>query len=283
MTIEAPAKLNLTLRVLGKREDGFHELDTLMVRLPGLADELEFEPAGEFSLEVQGAEVGPVEANLVTRAVRLYEQRTGRVCSYRVTLRKRIPAGAGLGGGSSDAAATLRVLDEMGGVSLPAEELSGLAAELGSDVPFFLREGPCRAAGRGELLERVEAPGLEVMLLKPAFGVGTPDAYGRWSDSRELPGVRYSAQHVGGLDLVNDLERPVFEKFLFLAELKQWLLGQFEVQAALMSGSGATVFAVLHDAGAAERLAERARTELDPGLWWWAGTTEGAAGPGSPT
>jgi 4-diphosphocytidyl-2-C-methyl-D-erythritol kinase len=109
------------------------------------------------------------------------------------------------------------------------------------------------------------------LLLKPAFGVATADAYGRWAKSKELPGVRYEAQAVNGFELVNDLERPVFEKYLFLAELKTWLGEQFEVRAALLSGSGATVFAVVHDGAAAPRLAARARRELDPGLWWWAG------------
>jgi 4-diphosphocytidyl-2-C-methyl-D-erythritol kinase len=271
MKIVAPAKLNLSLRILGKREDGFHELETLMVPVPELADELCFEPAESWSLEVAGAEVGPTEDNLVWRAARLFEERSGRSCSYRVTLEKRIPPGAGLGGGSSDAAATLLALDELGGISLDQCDLEAMAAELGSDVPFFLRGGACWCRGRGEILEAAEVPSLPVLLLKPAFGVETADAYGRWSGAKELPGVRYDPQRANGVELVNDLERPVFEKFLFLAELKTWLREQFEVRAALMSGSGATVFAVLHDAESAPLLAERARRELDPGLWWWAG------------
>ncbi len=275
MTITAPAKLNLTLRIHGKREDGFHELETLMAPLPGLADVLYLEAAESYSLEVIGAEVGPVEDNLVTRAVRLFEERSGRCCSYRVRLEKRIPAGAGLGGGSSDAAAALGALNEAGGVSLEFSELEAMAAELGSDVPFFLREGACWCRGRGEILEPAEVEAHEVLLLKPGFGVQTADAYGRWSGSRELPGVRYEPQRVGGIDLVNDLERPVFEKFPFLAEVKSWLLEQFEVRAALMSGSGATVFAILHGSDAATRLAERAQRQLDPKLWWWAGTVGG--------
>jgi len=271
MTISAPAKLNLSLRIHGKREDGFHELETLMVPVSGLADELRFEPAEAYSLEVVGAQVGPEEDNLVTRAVRLFEQRSGRSCPYRVRLEKRIPAGAGLGGGSSDAAATLRALNDFGSISLEHSELEAMAAELGSDIPFFLRAGPCWCRGRGEVLEEAEAGAHEVLLLKPGFGVETADAYKRWNDARELPGVRYEAQDLNGLELVNDLERPVFEKFLFLAELKVWLRNQFEVRAALMSGSGATVLAVMHDAESALRVAERARRELDPTLWWWAG------------
>ncbi|MEE3178693.1 MAG: 4-(cytidine 5'-diphospho)-2-C-methyl-D-erythritol kinase, partial [Verrucomicrobiota bacterium] len=110
MMVTAPAKLNLTLRIHGKREDGFHELETLMVPLPGLADVLDFKPAESYVLETGGAEVGPLEDNLVTKALRLFEQRTGIPCHYQITLEKRIPTGAGLGGGSSDAAAVLRTL-----------------------------------------------------------------------------------------------------------------------------------------------------------------------------
>ena len=275
MKLTAPAKLNLTLRILGKREDGFHELETLLVPLPGLADKLELEVAESFSLEVVGAEVGPEEDNLVTRALRLFEERSGKRCDYRVRLEKVIPVGAGLGGGSSDAAAILRALNELEGAGLERRELEELGAQLGCDVPFFLREGACWGRGRGEILEGAEVRPCEVLLLKPEFGVDTVDAYQRWSESSELPGVRYEGQLGNGVELVNNLERPVFEKFLFLAELKKWLSEQFEVQAALMSGSGATVFAVLHDANSASRLAERAREELDPKLWWWAGSCGG--------
>jgi 4-diphosphocytidyl-2-C-methyl-D-erythritol kinase len=117
---------------------------------------------------------------------------------------------------------------------------------------------------------------MPVLLLKPSFSVPTSDAYGRWKQSSGLPGVRYAAQEVGNISLSNDLERPVFEKHRFLAELKQWLLARVETEGALMSGSGSTVFAVLHDGADAETLAKSARHELDPGLWHWAGRTEGA-------
>jgi 4-diphosphocytidyl-2-C-methyl-D-erythritol kinase len=106
-----------------------------------------------------------------------------------------------------------------------------------------------------------------MLLLKPEFGVPTQWAYSRWRDSRELPGVLYGAQQFNQQSFVNDLERPVFEKFVFLAELKMWLLKQPEVGAALMSGSGSTVFAVIRDNTDVDRLAMRAKAELDPELW----------------
>jgi 4-diphosphocytidyl-2-C-methyl-D-erythritol kinase len=103
--------------------------------------------------------------------------------------------------------------------------------------------------------------------VKPDFGVPTPWAYSKWKDSRELPGVEYASQEFSGLRFVNDLERPVFEKFIFLGRLKTWLRCQPEVGAALLSGSGSTLFAVLRESADAEKLAARVREDLDPTLW----------------
>jgi 4-diphosphocytidyl-2-C-methyl-D-erythritol kinase len=269
LTLQAPAKLNLALRVLAKRDDGFHEIDTLMVKLPGLADEIEFTPAAEFSFRCDDPSVPGDEGNLVVMAVRAYEAATGIACKHSIFLKKVIPHGAGLGGGSSDAAATLLGLNRLHGFALGVESLSDLAGNLGSDVPFFMISGAARCTGRGEKIEPViSPPALRVLLLKPGFGVASSDAYRRWGTSRELPGISYAAQDLPDLTLVNDLERPVFEKYRFLAELKQWLLERQETAAAMMSGSGATVFAVLRDGADANALAKSARHELDPGLWY---------------
>jgi 4-diphosphocytidyl-2-C-methyl-D-erythritol kinase len=115
---------------------------------------------------------------------------------------------------------------------------------------------------------------MRVLLLKPSFSVPTPDAYGRWRESQEILGIRYAAQEIGSFFLINDLERPVFEKHRFLAELKQWLLERSETSASLMSGSGSTVFAILHDGADSETVIAAALAELDPRLWHWAGFTE---------
>jgi len=275
LNLKAPAKLNLSLRVLGRREDGFHEIDTLMVKLPGLADQIEFQESDGFSFECDDPSVPSAEGNLVVKAVRAYETATGISCNYSISLKKVVPHGAGLGGGSSDAAATLLGLNQLHGYALAVDPLRDLAAKLGSDIPFFMASGAVRCTGRGEKLEQVPSPAiLRVLLLKPSFGVFTPDAYRRWKDSRELPGISYGEQTISCVSLVNDLELPVFEKHQFLAELKAWLLARRETTAALMSGSGSTVFAVLHDDADAEALAKAARFEMDPGLWHWAGTTE---------
>ncbi len=270
MQLFAPAKINLFFKILRRREDGFHEIETLMAPI-SLADELRIESgeAGggvEFSTDDATLPVG--EDNLVVRAARSFFAEIQEEPRVRIDLRKKIPHGAGLGGGSSDAASTLLGLNRLHGARLPPACLTNLAAALGSDVPFFLAQSAARCRGRGEIVEPVvQLPQLSLLLLKPEFGVPTPWAYRQWQDSRELPGVNYAPQEVGEMTLQNDLERPVFEKHIFLARMKVWLRKQPEVEAALMSGSGSTMFAILREAGGAEPLATRAREELDPKLW----------------
>ena len=275
LTLHAPAKLNLSLRVLEKRADGFHAIDTVMVKLPGLADQLEFRDSSGFAFVCDDPDLPGAEHNLVVKAVRAYEAAAGLACKCSITLRKSIPHSAGLGGGSSDAATTLLGLDQQHAGLLGTARLHELAASLGSDVAFFLTAGAARCTGRGETIAPLPSPPppLPVLLLKPAFGVSTADAYGRWSGSRDLPGLSHGPQEIAGISLVNDLERPVFGKHRFLAELKQWLLQRHETAAALLCGSGSTVCAVLHPDTDAQALARCARHELDPGLWHWAGTT----------
>ena len=275
LTLQAPAKLNLSLRVLEKRDDGFHEIDTTMVKLPGLTDQLDFTESGGFSFHCDDPGVPGDESNLVVKAVRAYEAAAGESCKFSITLKKNIPHGAGLGGGSSDAASTLLGLDQLHGGKLGADRLHEIASAIGSDIPFFLTPGAARCTGRGEIIQPIPSPpALQVLLLKPSFSVPTPDAYGRWINSIEIPGVSYATQETRGISLVNDLERPVFGKHRFLAELKQWLLERPDTSAALLCGSGSTVFAVLNDEADAKELARCARHELDPGVWYWTGKTE---------
>jgi len=276
LVIEAPAKLNLSLRVLRRREDGFHEIDSLMVRIPGLCDRLTFTPAETDSFSCDDPGVPADGSNLVLKALEAYRAASGDGQAFSIHLEKRVPHGAGLGGGSSDAAATLRALDDMNEGALGTERLMEIAATLGSDIPFFLGSPAARATGRGESIEAVEGPPeLPVLLLKPNFAVATPDAYGRWKESKELPGIRYETQVFPWGELVNDLERPVFGKHFFLAEMKAWLLARPEVAGALMSGSGSTMFAVLKNARDAETVIAAARAELDPTLWAWQGAIGG--------
>jgi len=204
----------------------------------------------------------------VMRAANVFLEETQIASGVSIELKKRIPHGAGLGGGSSDGASTLLALNELFATNLPREALAKMAEIIGSDVPFFIFQSAAVCKGRGELVSPTRLrEQLSVLLLKPGFGVPTQWAYSRWRDSREIPGVAYASQAFDGQTFVNDLERPVFEKFVFLTQLKTWLLKQPEVGAALMSGSGSTVFAVIRGNTDVDRLVTRARAELDPELW----------------
>ena len=150
-TLRAPAKLNLSLRVLGKRDDGFHEVDTLMVKLPGLADELQFCEADDFSFKCDDPGVPGDDGNLVVQAAKAYEAAAGVCSRCSISLKKTIPHGAGLGGGSSDAAATLLGLNRLHDHLLGVETMHQLAASLGSDIPLSSPLEPPAAPGAGKL------------------------------------------------------------------------------------------------------------------------------------
>lgn len=274
--ISAPAKINLTLRILGKRADGFHELETLMVAVPDLADTLTFFPAENYALTCSDPTVPVDESNLVTRAVRTFERKTGKACRLQVHLEKRIPHGAGLGGGSSDAASVLLALNHLYDAGLSEDILSEMAAEFGSDTSFFIYQRPCWCRGRGE---KVEPVGLDFMsavaLIKPGFSVSTPEVFKAYANARELPDGSCAAQAFSWGELVNDLERPVFQKHLFLAEMKRWMLRQPGVRGAMMSGSGSTMFALVENTSFGAGLLDAARQELDPTLWGHVGEISG--------
>ena len=270
MQLRAPAKINLSFRILGRRADGFHEVETLMAPL-SLHDALTIErggDAGQIEFVCDDATLPLGDDNLVVRAARLFCEATEQRAGLRIELRKSIPHGAGLGGGSSDAASVLLALNRLLEANLPNEKLAAIAAQIGSDVPFFIYESAAFCRGRGEIVTPAALPEpIPLLLLKPAFSVPTPWAYSRWRESTELPRIDYAQQTFRGVEFVNDLERPVFEKYVFLARLKMWLLAQPEVGAALLSGSGSTVLAALGESRSADTLASRAKSELDPELW----------------
>jgi 4-diphosphocytidyl-2-C-methyl-D-erythritol kinase len=266
MQILAPAKINLSLRILKRRPDNFHEIETLIAPI-SLYDEITIQP-NESGLRFHCDDSGLLADNLVVRAVELFFEKIKSKPSIAIELKKKIPHGAGLGGGSSDAATTLLGLNEMFEANLTQDELRELAAQIGSDIPFFIYQSAATCRGRGEIVTPTKLKASwKLLLLKPEFSVSTPWAYSRWKDSRELPDISYASQEFGDTQFVNDLERPVFEKFVSLAETKRWLQQQPEVGAALMSGSGSTVFAVLKNAADSAALAKRALAQLDPQLW----------------
>jgi 4-diphosphocytidyl-2-C-methyl-D-erythritol kinase len=269
MQVLAPAKINLSLKILARRSDGFHEIETFIAPIT-LCDEIEIGKSNgklvEFHCDDPSVPLG--DDNLIVRAGKSFFAATKLKSAVSIDLKKKIPHGAGLGGGSSDAASTLLALNELFETKLAREALAKIAETIGSDVPFFIFQSPVLCRGRGEFVTPLKLKEkLSVLLLKPAFVVSTAWAYSRWQHSRVIPRIRYQAQEFAGQSFVNDLERPVFEKFVFLAQLKMWLLEQAEVGAALMSGSGSTIFAIMRENEDANRIAKRAKAELDPELW----------------
>jgi len=268
MQVLAPAKINLSLKILGRRGDGFHEIETLIAPI-SLYDKIDIERQSrwiDFSCDDPTVPSG--DENLIVRAAKAFFERTKISGGVTIKLQKQIPHGAGLGGGSSDAATTLRALNELFETKLSREELVTLGSTIGSDVSFFLFESAAICKGRGEIVSPTKLKKkLSILLCKPAFLVSSAWAYSRWQGSKEIPGISYQSQNFDGQTLLNDLERPVFEKFVLLAQLKAWLLKQVEVRAALMSGSGSTVFAVLRPKVDVDLLTNRAREELDREIW----------------
>jgi len=276
MTISAPAKINWNLRILGLREDGYHELETLMVPVPTLHDTLEIELSkGEtgvtFTCDDTSVPVGA--SNLVVRAAKMFFEARGGECGVRIHLTKRIPVQAGLGGGSSDAAATLLGLNRLCGDAFSLETLEMLAGRLGADAAWFVRGDVAVCRGRGEIIgEAVALPRFPILLVKPPFGVSTPWAYRAWDElkgGRELsaPSRIAGAKSSRPPLIFNDLETPVFAKYTLLPVMKNWLSRQNGVLAAAMSGSGSTLFAILREARDAQLLAAQLRAKFGATLW----------------
>ena len=269
MQVLAPAKINLSLKILGRRNDDFHELDTLIAPI-SLYDEIGIEKRPEKGIKFRcdDPSVPQGDDNLVIRAAETFFETTKVEPAASIELKKRIPHGAGLGGGSSDAASVMLALNDLFETKLSREALVKMAEAIGSDVFFFLVQSVAVCKGRGEMVMPVKSQRqFSILLLKPAFAVSTAWAYSRWQHSREIPGIRYEEQEFAGQTFANDLERPVFEKFVFLARFKMWLLSQSEVGAGLMSGSGSTMFAVMRENADTDSVATRAKAALDPELW----------------
>ena len=270
MQVSAPAKINLFLKVLRRRPDGFHEIETFISPI-SLCDQIKIDKnkRGQgISFRCDDPSVPRGGENLVVRAANAFFAAKQTKPAVSILLKKKIPHGAGLGGGSSDAAAVLLALNQLFAAKLSRQKLAKLGSTIGSDVPFFIFESAAICTGRGEIVTpRKLTEQLSILLVKPDFGVSTPWAYKHWQNSRELPGISYGQQDFRGEKFHNELERPVFEKFVFLARIKTWLLEQKEVAAALMSGSGSTIFAVVRQGADVDLVAKRVRKELDREIW----------------
>jgi 4-diphosphocytidyl-2-C-methyl-D-erythritol kinase len=244
------AKINLGLHITRKREDGFHDLETIFYPVKTMRDALEFVPAEKEkgAFHASGLPIGGDElTNLVWRAYKLMQDRfPGEVPAMDVYLHKAIPMGAGLGGGSADAAFALQMLNDMCGLGLQGEDLESLGLELGSDCPFFIRNTPQYATGRGEDMEpiAIDLSAYRIELVCPDIHVSTRAAFSRIApkpsafDLRTLPQV--PAEEWKDL-LKNDFEDSVFVQFPEIAAVKEKLYADGAVYAA-MSGSGSAVY-----------------------------------------
>lgn len=275
MRVLAPAKVNLSLRIVGRRADGYHLLDSLMVPV-SLCDEIliqietEIGSGGQKGKREQSGiivtcddpSVPGDETNLAYKAAALLLKETGTRAKITIDIRKRIPAGAGLGGGSSDAAAILKSVNLLFSLGLSESQLCALAARLGADVPFFIPCRPARVAGIGEILTAVPPLPLRwLVIIVPPFEVSTPWAYHRFD---ELPGSKMAPGSSEKFPdghwpppklLVNDLERAVLPTYPLIGQIKDQLL-RVGAEGALMSGSGSAVFGIFPTHTSAEQAAQ---------------------------
>ena len=253
------AKVNLELRILGKRPDSYHEIRTVMQTID-LHDEIHVSPADRFAFET-GDGVPADESNLVVRAVRAFEHETGVGVGLRLNLVKRVPVGSGLGGGSSDAAVTLLGLARHYGIRIPGQRLRQVLRDLGADVPFFALGGRALAVGRGdELFPLPDSESLNMILVHPARQIQSGEAYSWLTELPESTTImsfcaRFVPAHGEGEPTpearFNDFELPLFERFPELAEIKEELSTSGARMVAL-TGSGSTVFGTFLDEAQAE-------------------------------
>ena len=278
----SPCKVNLLLNILGKRPDGFHELETVLQPV-NLCDRLTFERrGGAVELSCSAADLPVDSRNLVHHAATGFLQAAKISDGVRIHLEKKIPLAAGLGGGSGNAATTLLALNELFGQPLSAAKLGELAASLGSDVPFFLHNQPALATGRGEKIQPLDFfPALRdtvFLLIHPGFGISTPWAYqnlarfpealnGRPGRAQKLIAKLQTGDlRIASAEFYNSLEAPALEKYPVLALFQEFLCANGAL-AALMSGSGSTTFAITENQAAAESLVEKFKSKFGQNCW----------------
>ena len=282
LTRQSPCKVNLLLNILGKRADGFHELETVMQPVP-VCDELQFTRGGQ-SIELTCNHPSlPVDStNLVYRAAVAFLQAARRSEGVRIHLEKRLPLAAGLGGGSGNAACTLLGLNELFSEPLSARQLREIAAALGSDVPFFLQAHPALATGRGEKITPFDfSPALRgvfILLIHPGFGISTAWAYqalarypgalnGRPGRAQKLVSLLQTGDLTAAAnEFCNSLEAPALNKYPLLALFQEFLKAN-GAAAALMSGSGSTTCALVRSHNAAEQLRENFQAKFGESHW----------------
>jgi 4-diphosphocytidyl-2-C-methyl-D-erythritol kinase len=281
LALRTAAKVNLTLEVLGKRTDGYHEIATVMQAVD-LADRLTLDDADGFELCSTSVVVPTDARNLALRAAMALQHAAGVSRGVRITLDKRIPVAAGLGGGSSDAAAVLLGLNRVWGLRWPLARLDEVAATLGSDVPFFLRGGAAMATGRGDKVEPLTGRSLALVLVNPRFPASTAEMYGRVTPAMYTDGaatraladsLRRGPARIAA-SLYNGMEAAAAGVFPQIAQMRAALLAAGAL-GALMSGSGPTVFGVARSWEQARQI----RARVARGSWecWAVRTLTGRA------
>jgi len=257
--IKAPAKINLTLDVLGCRPNGYHDLKMIMQTID-MYDELTISQTGSpcinLSMEPELPDHLPTEQNLVYRAAQLMQKKFSLPCGFRIDLQKNIPAAAGLAGGSSDCAATLLGINKLCGLSLNKEELCEIGLTLGADVPFCIKQGTMLSEGIGEILTPLPAlPPLWTLLIKPDFSLSTGHIYTQLDSiclhnhpdtNKTMDAIHRHDAVTLGQCLSNVLENVALKDYPVLKELKEFLMQNGSI-GALMSGSGPTVYGLYQD------------------------------------
>jgi 4-diphosphocytidyl-2-C-methyl-D-erythritol kinase len=279
---QSPCKVNLLLNILGKRPDGFHELESVMHPI-SLFDRLTFQRGGSgIQLTCSEPTLPTDSSNLVYRAAEAFLT-TARISEgVTIYLEKRIPLAAGLGGGSGNAATTLLGLNEIFGHPLTPAQLETVAASLGSDIPFFLQDKPALATGRGEKIQSLDffsaLGGTALLLIHPGFGIATAWAYqqlakfpdalnGRPGRAKKLVSLLHQTDLKSATsEFYNSLEAPALEKYPLLALFQEFLRDNGAV-GTLMSGSGSTTFAIVEDKTTAENLADRFKQRFGSTNW----------------
>ncbi|MZG52654.1 MAG: 4-(cytidine 5'-diphospho)-2-C-methyl-D-erythritol kinase [Nitrospinae bacterium] len=267
LKFKTPAKINLGLHIHKKREDGFHELETLF-QMVAWFDEIEMEETSEkVELFCDTPGVPNDENNLVMKAVRVLQNRFPEKCGgVKIRLKKNIPFGAGLGGGSGNAAGTLLALNHLWDLNLPREELTQMASSLGSDVPFFLMSPCAIGRGKGEILEPIENPiSFYILMIYPGFPIATPWVYGNLklkltkaeNNISILTNFLMRSEFAQlGAALYNDLELVVIKRYPEILQIKNELLS-LGAEGALLSGSGSTVFGIFENPEIAKKALAR--------------------------
>ena len=257
MIVKAPAKINLYLEIINKRQDGYHNIESVMHTV-SLFDILEFSEteSNDIDLVCENSELSNPEKNIVYKATKVFKEKYNINKGIKIKLTKNIPMGAGLGGGSSDAAATILALNKIWKINDDIKKLEELGATLGADVPFFMTGGFAKISGIGDIVEKINTNlAFDFVLVKPGFGVSTPYAYSK---------VKFPLTNIRKIDnIINSLEKGMFDfesaKDLFFNRFEDFIFDEYqEIKqirkvledlgcASLMSGYGATVFGLVHD------------------------------------